>query len=523
MAIPILDRTALVHRKQHIQRWLGTGVGLWSCLNVTIVNLTAQTVAPITPNHMICTPSVFNRQTAGLKVFAGSYTLKQATAADSTDTLALVGFSTIGIPNHIGAPGAASYATGNHGNFAWGDAPRWSANWKNLSFGGGLISSDVAQDLRQASSASWCTNDDDGRFFFRAGIQQDLRYEAKDLLTVAACRALPDWLGGGEDCARKYRGIPVYPTLLSQTVGFPVQTYSVLSPTQRGNAGYVSRVTASANSVAQQLYQNWDRSRSMLFSTYEIVVYGRVWPCGGGYCRSLTGELRRRVYQDPRLGLVDTVGGAEYQLTVEFEGSRLSSSASRAVAALCGTTAGCGGAPSAPLAAGSIGISGSDDSLQFTGMCQQYNSRHNCLDTTNAALPSMVPTPGRVDSVLTLPGATGAPITTAQRTQALDGERGGPGVPVAPDQYSRYCEHVVDEDSVRRANAPIPDGTPRPTVYRDTVLYHACLTAPTTQATSLDSAGIVQQRTPASVGPNNARCRWVLGALYCPPVKKSTP
>lgn len=473
--------------------------------------------APMTSTAMLCSTRVGRGTTLGLRVFAGTYTLTWAAARDTSDIVILAGFKTIGIPSAMGIFWRPGYSAVDHGNFAWGDAPRWWAKWDNASFGGGIISSDVDAEFRTATNAGWCTNRDDNRFYFRAGIQQDIRYEARDVFTVAACRALPGFLGGGAGCARRYRGLRVYPTLLDTMVGFPVQTYSVIYPPASGNAGYVASVTTEATNQAQALYESWARDRQMVFSTYELELYGYVYPCGGRYCRQLYGEIRRRLYQDQRVGLIDTIGGSEFRMTVMFEGQSLSSGAGASVRALCGGAASCGGPVDTVLADGGLDIRGTDDSLQFTKMCKSYNTNADCVSLANATAPPMGVNPARVDSVVSGPGNTGRPITDAERTTALEGTRGGPTTPKAPHQFSRNCERRAQEDSIARANGPVPEFSPFPLgVTRDTALYSACLstTGPPLVAAPPPSASTPPPFTPAG-------CKIVMGQLYCPPTRRS--
>jgi hypothetical protein len=111
----------------------------------------------------------------------------------------------------------------------------------------------------------------------------------------------------------------------------------------------------------------------------------------------------------------------------------------------------------------------------------------HCIDSTNVDLPSLAADPARVAQVLTSAGATGAPPTDSERTASYDGSRGST-VPVsAPAQWLRYCNHAARDDSVARANAPLPLGVPRTAVALDTVRLAACVAGATGAFTPLTS------------------------------------
>lgn len=491
------------------------------------------------PARVLCSTTTGSTSTPGLGLFAGNYTLVRAEAADSTDREVLAGFARMSIPSWIG--GSGGYGTGNHGNFTWGGAPEWYVEWDNLGYAG----SDLGEEFRRASNAGWCTGADNGLFYFRGAVQQDLRWESKDVLTVAYCRALPGFLGGGPRCARRYVGIGVRPALLPGT-GFPVQRYTV------DNA-------AGAVDQARQLYEEWNRRRQMAFSTYEVELWGEVrtspvmcrkrwwwfgwrerwYECGIALNRRLVGEMRRRLYQDQRLGVIDTVGGAEFRMTVEFAGRAVTGTGinwgrlENRVTAFCGSPAGCGGGWPATIAEGSLHVEGSDDSTQFRKMCRQWSGGRECYDTTNVALnDSLAPNTGRVDSALTSRGTTGPPMTEAERVSNLEGTRGDPGAPKAPDEWSRMCERNIGQDSIDVVNGPIPEGDPFPTApSRDSAAYAACLTSGTPPApVRPPSARAAAGRANGVAGPGRGsrqplppNCRIVMGQPYCVPVRRSAP
>lgn len=211
----------------------------------------------------------------------------------------------------------------------------------------------------------------------------------------------------------------------------------------------------------------------MAFSTFEMRLVGVIAQQGGSYARSLVGEMRRRTYNDPRLGLIDTVGGTEWRMSVVLTAAPLPAGAAPQVAQFCGTIAGCGTVDSA-LAVGGLIVRGSDDSVRFDAMCANMTGTAHCIDSTNPYLPTMDADSARVRAVLTSAGATGPPPTDSERTTSYDGARGPDAAGGAPAQWGRYCERAARDDSIARANAPVPLGTTPPVVTLDSTRLAAC-------------------------------------------------
>jgi hypothetical protein len=430
----------------------------------------ATTGTPASAPGALCS-NVKIRTTPGLSLFAGEYGTMEVVAPEGIDAHLFGPIERLSVPSTVGAV-FSSKGRDHHGNTRYGGV------------GPKLFLKRYAQAqarYTESEAGLWCTNAQRGNLWLRASFLYDLRYK---------------WIVNFDHPLghHEYRGAKTTANWLPGW-GFPVHRVQVLD-------------VAKAREKADEMYQEFKEEAGTFFYSYELVLWGRVtrkesWgkikdDLGGsrngakvGYDLTLEGQIRRRIYNDPRIGMAnpkEEAGSSEFIANVVFRGKGLHSDQEsemkrfrKMVTDFCGNAWGCGAPPPGvafdPVPgdpAGFVRHVGGDEEDRMAEMCKKHNKGKDCFGAENPFL-DLSGTKLTEKDVQELEGSRGsgpAQISEEARRRLGGGVReGGDGTQIETgSQHDRRCLRLLQRDSINHYHGIREEGkaAPAPGSWRPT-------------------------------------------------------
>jgi hypothetical protein len=475
---------------------------------------------------------------ANLAFFGGWYGLASATAADSSDVAQIGDLQSVNIPSNIGlfsgifgGTKGSDYDPHDHNNYTNDGANVFSVQFGNHPNAGFL--SQIPGSLLSAQTMNWCVNPDDGHgLHLRAAVLQDLRWRGTGNIVVNGLGCAFGSFFGGEStewCMRQHFGPFLYSRLTGQTTGFPVSAVAIAP-----DAGSAAAMGADAEAWTKALYGGNDDYSMAVFNTdFDITAGGRIVivhfaeicpepsllqrlfgekpECippkdQPGIQVTLSGEVRRRTWLDPRVGVPDSAASVETRMSVQFAGRLMVSRDDKENQKIQdrfdqACSAGCGGA-AIGLAEGQVHMPGASDSLHYAMLCRMRSpDGHDCMTSGNTWDVVATASPPQIDSALTQHSTEDLRLTDWGRMNTGSGQRQMGTVTLnVPSEVERACLRRAQEDSIEDANGPVVEGTTAAVQPTITARVATCRA----EWTAAPGGGLPPAKPPAgSYGPPN--------------------